>query len=240
MGWEALAQALDARAAAGRPAGLWLRDDDAVAPTAALDRLLALAEGLPLTIAAIPAGATPALAARLAGVAGVRVAVHGWAHANHAGPGEKSQELGPHRPAGTVAAELAQGLARLRDLFGPQCLPLLVPPWNRISPGVAALLPGTGLAALSVFGPETPGPVPQVNTHLDPIDWRGTRGGRPGPVLAAELAARIAAGAAVTGILTHHLVHDAAVWDFLACLVAATRGHPGAAWLPAEGLFDGS
>lgn len=237
MTWQPLAEALDARAAAGRPARLWLRDDDAVAPGQALDRLLALADGLPLTIAAIPAHASPALAARLAGVPGVAVAVHGWAHANHAGPGEKAQELGPHRPPEAVAAELAQGLARLRALFGRQLVPLCVPPWNRIAPSVAAALPGIGYTALSVFGPEVAGPLPQVNTHLDPIDWRGTRGGRPAGTLAAELAARIAAGAAATGILTHHLVHDAAVWDFLSRLVALTRGHPGAAWVPVQVLI---
>ncbi len=227
---EDLIRRLDRCAAEGRPARLWLRDDDAVEPSAALDRLLAVMEGLPLTLAVIPAFSGAALAARLAGEAGVTVAVHGWAHRNHAGEGEKTQELGAHRPVAVVLEELARGFRHLEHLHGPQFVPVLVPPWNRIAPEVVAGLPGLGFRALSVFGPERPGPIPQVNTQVDVIDWRGTRGGRDEAVLLDEIVARLDTGQAA-GLLTHHLVHDAAVWRFLERLVAATRGHPGCRWV---------
>lgn len=225
---EALIRALDARAEAGRPARFWLRDDDAEVPGAALDRLIGLAEGLPLTLAVIPAATGAALASRLAGEAGISVAVHGWSHTNHAPPGEKSQELGAHRPPQVVLGELARGFARLSDLHGPRFVPLLVPPWNRIAPQVVEGLPALGFRALSVFGPERPGPLPMVNTHVDVIDWRGTRGGRPDAELVAEIVARMAVGP--VGLLTHHRVHDAAVWSFLGRLLAVTRQHPGCRW----------
>ena len=43
----------------GLTATLWWRDDDAIAPTPALDRLLDAAGPVPLTLAVIPALAEP-------------------------------------------------------------------------------------------------------------------------------------------------------------------------------------
>lgn len=223
-------RALDRRAKAGQPARLWLRDDDAVAPSAALDQLLAMKEGVPLTLAVIPAFSGQALADRLADAPGVTVALHGWSHENHAGVGEKKQELGPHRPVDQVLADLARGQAHLRALHGPRYAPVLVPPWNRIAPEVVARLPGIGFRALSVFGPPKPAPLPVVNTHIDPIDWHGTRSARALPELLDELAEAVDAGGPV-GILTHHLVHDAAIWGFLAQVIDVTRAHPGCRWI---------
>ncbi len=222
-------RALNARAAAGTPAQFWLRDDDAVEPTAALDQLLACAP-VPLTLAVIPAFAGAGLAERLAAEHRVTVAPHGWAHVNHASEGQKKQELGDHRPAPVVLDEIALGAAKLRALFGPQYAPVLVPPWNRIAPAVVAGLPGIGIRALSVYGPEKPAPLPLINTHVDVMDWHGTRGGRDDAVLLEELARAMDLGTPV-GLLTHHLVHDAQVWRFLDRLFSLTIGHPGCVWV---------
>lgn len=222
-------RALDA---AGAPVEFWLRDDDATVPGAALDRLLAMTadHGVPVTLAVIPAPAGAVLAARLVRETHVTVAVHGWAHVNHAGPGEKAQELGAHRPLAEVTGELRQGLDRLAHLFPAQVCPVLVPPWNRIAPEVIAALPGLGFAGLSVFGPEKDAGLPVVNTHVDLIDWRGTRGGRADDALFADLAQAMARGGPV-GVLTHHLVHDAQAWAFLKRLFALTQGHPACRWV---------
>ncbi len=226
---EAFLQALERRAG---HVDFWLRDDDATAPSAALDRLLGLtgAAGVPVTLAVIPKPAGQALATRLAGAAHVTVAVHGWAHANHAGPGEKAEELGTHRPLAVVVDELQRGFARLSGLLPAQFCPVLVPPWNRIAPAVTAALPGLGFTGLSVFGPEGEAPLAVVNTHVDLIDWRGTRGGREDAALFADLARAVERGGPV-GLLTHHLVHDAQAWDFLDQLFALTRGHPKCHWM---------
>lgn len=230
---EALIRTLDLRAANGNPAKLWLRDDDAIAPSAELDHLLSLTEAanIPVNLAVIPAHSGPALAERLDIAKGVSVAVHGWSHTNHAAASEKKQELGPHRPAPTVLDELARGFSHLVQLHPQHFTPVLVPPWNRIAPQVVAGLPALGFKALSVYGPEATAGLPLYNTHVDVIDWRGTRTGRPDTVLMNEIAQAMARSDAPIGLLTHHLVHDAQVWGFLNRLFALTANHPGCCWV---------
>lgn len=237
--FDPLRQMLDGLAEAGTPARLWLRDDDAVQPTPALDRLLALGadHSVPLTLAVIPEPSGQALADRLQGLA-VEVAPHGWSHANHAGSGEKSCELAATRPATAVLADLAAGLSRLRHLHGPRLVPVLVPPWNRIAPALIPALPGLGYRGLSVFGPERgAAPPARLNVHVDLIDWRGTRGGREAGALVADLVTRLQTGAPA-GYMTHHLVHDRAAWEFTERLFALTATHPGARWHRLSDLLE--
>ena len=228
--------ALQAAADRGHPATFWLRDDDATEPSARLDTLLAMTarHAVPVTLAVIPARSGQALADRLTGDPGICVAVHGWAHRNHAGPEEKKQELGPHRPVGVVMEELARGLRHLQALHGTQFVAVLVPPWNRIHPDIVQGLPELGYAALSVFVPEKPAPLRLLNTHVDLIDWRGTGRAKGLDMLLAEIALALQRGAPI-GLLTHHLVHDAGDWAVLDRVLALTSGQPGSAWagLPA-------
>ncbi len=207
---------------------LWWRDDDATAPSPALDAALDRAGrwGLPLGLAAIPAGATPALAARVRD-APVAVMVHGWAHANHEPAGVKKSEFGRARGPRAAAADAARGLARIRDLFGDRAVPVFVPPWNRIAPGHAARLPVLGFRALSAVPGAGGGPHPglvRLDTEIDPIDWRSTRSLADPAVLCARIAALLAARRAAPrpaplGLLTHHLAHDRLIWEFLDTLV---------------------
>lgn len=242
MSRDQFLQTLDAYARDGRTTQLWLRDDDAIEPTEALSRLLDLSTrwNAPMTIAAIPADATDALAGLLKTLPTISVAVHGWDHANHAPSPEKKQELGLHRGEATVLTRLTDGLARINSLFGERAVPLLVPPWNRIAAGLIPHLPEIGYEALSVFGPERDDtPLPLVNTHVDIIDWKGTRGGRPMDILYAEAAAHLqmaTASQVPLGILTHHLVHDEAAWRFLDDLCKLTDGHPACRWVSVREL----
>jgi len=248
--WETLTRELDRWAAAGRTATFWWRDDDAAEATAELDRLLGLRSELdiPLALAAIPAKARSSLASSLAGASDISVLQHGFAHANHGPDVRRKTELGPHRPAWNVAQELAAGRARLSEIFGDRMLPVLVPPWNRIDAGVVALLPGLGYTGLSTFAEReareaAPGVI-QVNAHVDIIDWSGTRRfvGDAAAVSAtsAHLEARRAAGAdadEATGLLTHHLAHDADCWTFARRLVNLTKAHGAARWISASEAF---
>jgi len=241
--WRHLTARLDALATAGRTLDLWLRDDDAIEPTPALDRLLDFGarHQIPLLLAVVPAGAGQPLAGLLRGLETVRVAQHGFDHANHAPAGTKSRELGPDRPVETILAALREGAGKLRTLFDPAPLPMLVPPWNRIDPALLPALPGLGFRALSAFGaePVMPDGLVALNTHVDIIDWRGSRGGYPADRLVAMLCAEIDRRAhtgwplAPLGILTHHLVHDAAAWRFLDQLAACLAGHSAARWVDA-------
>ncbi len=227
------------RADSGKPLRLWLRDDDAVEPTAPLDRLLTLTatHDVPVLLAAIPAFTGQALADRLAGENRVSVAVHGWAHKSYAGAGEKNQELGDHRPAQEVLAELGEGFGKLSALHAGRFVPMLVPPWNRIAPSVVAGLPGIGFRALSVFGPEKPAPLKMLNTHVDIIDWRGTRGGREAEAVIADLVRVSQAQEGPIGLLTHHLVHDQAAWNVMALVFEATAAGADCGWFGVDDLL---
>ena len=169
---------LDAALERHRPV-LWWRDDDATEPSPALDRLLALAAsvGAPVTLAAIPARVEVALARRLEEETSVAVAVHGWAHRNHAPEGEKTAEFGAHRPLAARMEEAKRGLRRVTDLFGGNALPVFVPPWNRLGADMPEALAAAGYRGLSVYGERAPhtAPLPRFDAHLDPVDWRGTR-----------------------------------------------------------------
>lgn len=230
--WSDLAATLDAFAAAGKAAEIWWRDDDATHPTAALDRLLAVAPAIPLALAVIPARAVPELATRLAQAPNVRVCQHGWNHWNHAPLGAPKSELGPERPTAYVVGELARGHMVLRALF-PNMLAMLVPPHNRIAPAVAAALPGAGLTGLSTFNArkKVPPGIVQTNTHIDLMDWATRRFAGEASCLGAlvghlraKLEARVDADEP-TGILTHHLAHDEEAWTFLQRVFATLGTH---------------
>lgn len=233
-----LHEALNDRAAAGSPVKFWLRDDDAIEPSEQLDHLLEVTQKffVPLTLAVIPAGTGAALAQRLDTADHVSIAVHGWSHTSHAYANEKKQELGNHRPQGVTLAELQLGFKRLSELYPTRFVPLLVPPWNRISPEIIAQLSGLGFEGVSVFGDEQATPIVSINTHVDIIDWKGNRGGRAIEELAFELAASVQSGRSFIGILTHHLVHDERAWQFLEEMFDAVSGHPGVQWVSVNEL----
>lgn len=230
--WQPLDAELAIWRAEGRPLPIWWRDDDAISATPALTRLATLSRrlALPVHIAVVPANADASLGEAVCDTPQLIPIVHGWAHQNHAPPEEKKAEFRGHRTVSKLRAEAAKGLGRLRELVGDRLAPVFVPPWNRAAPELAAELPPLGYRALSTYGPRkareaAPGLL-QVNTHLDPIDWKGTRS-LIGP---DELIARVteqlrdrregrADAGEPYGILTHHLVHDAAIWQFTETLL---------------------
>ena len=130
--WSALFAELDRWTKAGRRLDLWLRDDDASAPSDQLDRLADLAGrfAIPVLLASIPLLAQESLARRLESAPLLRPCQHGVWHRNHAPPDEKKSEFGLHRPLPDILAEIAAGRARLHELFGNAFLPVFVPPWT--------------------------------------------------------------------------------------------------------------
>jgi peptidoglycan/xylan/chitin deacetylase (PgdA/CDA1 family) len=242
--WQPLISELDRWRQSGRRAALWLRDDDAVEPTAALDRLLHATSrySISATLAVIPAYAGEPLAARLTAEPRISVAVHGWAHDNYAQPSEKKQELGPHREAELVLGELSRAKAVIDRQFGGQAVPVLVPPWNRIDRRLLPSLGDIGFAALSVFGRARTAPISLVNTHIDIIDWHSGRGGKDRGTLVDELvrelqSRRETGSSEPVGVLTHHLVHDEAAWLFLEDLFEVTAKTPACGWVSLADLI---
>jgi hypothetical protein len=246
--WQALGEEAARWQEAGRIAQLWWRDDDAADSGPALDRLLGLhrASGVPLALAVVPAHATPALADRLAAEPGVDLLQHGYAHLNHASPGEKKAELGPHRPAMVVLGELGTGWLALERLFGHRALSVMVQPWNRIAPALVPTLPEIGFSGLSTFGPRgRVRPVRgllQVNTHADLIDWKNGGGFAGERTVLGALVAALAHARTVTaepvGLLSHHLAMDGGTWDFLRSVLEKASTLPGIRIRPAHELFS--
>lgn len=250
--WQALADEARLWADCGRTGVLWWRDDDAVDASPALERLLAIRQewAVPLALAVVPAQATSALAERLRDAPDVDVLQHGYAHVNHAAAGEnRKMELGLHRPAMMVLGELGTGWLALERLFGAQVLAVMVPPWNRIAPTLVPTLPEIGFKGLSTYGPRRrPRPVQgllEINTHVDLIDWKGSRGfvGEAAALaalvsaLATARAASPPASAEPVGVLSHHLAMDGEGWDFLRSLWQRATMLPGLRISPARALF---
>lgn len=249
--WNALDAELNLWAKLELKPSLWLRDDDAIEPTPALDQLLGLCTKtrVPLALAVIPAGATAELAQRLQHLDRVSVLQHGFAHANHALGGEKKSEFAELRPLEAMTGELVQGRATLTRLFGDAALPVLAPPWNRIAKNLLEHLPAAGLAGLTRFKPrKAASPVPgirEVNTHVDLIQWREGRTGAPLIDILARITAHLTARrtgsadqAETTGILTHHLAMDATAWATLAALLHRLGPDNRVVWPPVPQIFE--
>ncbi len=241
--WRPLMVELEVWQSTGLSLPLWWRDDDAVTVTPQLDRLTALSDrlGLPVHLAVIPQDADDALTGHVSDNPCLIPVVHGWAHQNHAPKGEKKSEFRLHRPVSEILEDAQAGLDRLNAAFGERLCPMFVPPWNRIAPDVVKGLPDLGYRFLSTATPrKTAYPVSgllQVNTHLDPIDWRGTRGLVASDTLiqqAVDLLRDRREGRTDNnepfGVLTHHLVHDEDVWTFTQDLLHRLLDGPAVIW----------
>ena len=242
--WHWLGRELDARADAGLKAQFWWRDDDATEPSGSLDKLLGLSYewNIPLALAVIPGRLNPGLAEFLDNRSLASVFQHGFAHRNHASPGQRKLELGGVQTTENIVAGLEQGLRTLQQHFPDRFKPVLVPPWNRIDDRVVARLGDLGFSGISTMKARRQAhPAPgllQVNAHLDPVNWRH-QGGFLGvyPAIAILIQHLIARRNGYrdrdepTGILTHHLAQNDAVWGFLEDLLRFLSEHRAVTWL---------
>lgn len=223
--WSIVRQELARMRHDGVALPFWWRDDDAVSHTPALDQLFALSTecAVPLALAVVPKYADATVVQACAAHPGIVPLVHGWAHDNHAGKQAKKSEF----PVGRAqaSADARAGFDRLSALFGNSFAPVFVPPWNRIDPALFPALGQIGYRVLSTYGPRpaahaAPG-LRQINTHIDPIHWRAGGGLVPEEQMISRLANHLHArrlgqedATEPLGLLTHHLVHDQAIWNF--------------------------
>lgn len=248
--WHWLARELDRWGEAGLQARFWWRDDDASSPGPKLDRLaeLSATHGVPLALAVIPHRVDAGFGGWLEAWPLLTVLQHGFAHINHAGAGDRSIELGGNRPPERTLADLARGHARLVQVFGAHFVPVLVPPWNRIATGLLPELSPLGLSGLSTMRVrKTARPAAgllQVNAHLDPVHWRGDRGFIGSYPSIAILVQHLLAKRTgyrdrdePTGLLTHHLAQNEAVWRFTERLLLFVDEHPAAEWIGAPEIW---
>lgn len=245
--WDSLKRELDLWRTEGKVATFWWRDDDLTAPTPALDRLLHLKEhfDLPLALAVIPANVDAELVNHLEHCA---ILQHGFAHENFSAIGEKKSEFPENRPVEEVKTVLTQGKETLSRIFTDQFVPIMVPPWNRIADNHLGMLPDLGFVGISRYKPrkrELVRPMlAEINTHIDPVNWRGDRSILPEAevleMVVGHLASRRRGEAdpmEPTGLLTHHLVHDEEVWVALYKLLSALTEHPAVRFVTIEGAL---
>ena len=221
LGWSRFAEEV-----ARRKPVFWLRDDDAVTVTPALERLLSF--GVPVALAVIPDLAEASLFEK-----DVAFLQHGCDHRNRAAAGEKKTEFPVSEAIPDALDRLRASRERLLAMGGSRVLPVVAPPWNRMHDALAAELPRIGIRGFSGYRGKPARNLVQHDTHVDIVAWKA--GKRfIGEEEAARLAMTFVLKGEPVGWLTHHAVHDEAAWAFLERLFAL----PGPRWTGAAELFS--
>ncbi|MFA9420182.1 MAG: hypothetical protein ACERLB_08530 [Gammaproteobacteria bacterium] len=250
VAWAKLQDELDLWSDTGNSATFWWRDDDATRETAELKRLNSLSQDLqiPVALATIPSLLHNSLPRYLRERNNFTVFQHGYSHSSYAAEGMKRIEVGGERSTDEIQTQLATGCQKLQDAFADQFLPVLVPPWNRIEPRTYAALVSAGFCGVSsMWARASAYPAEgllQVNTHLDPVNWRHDRGfigeSRAIAHICNHLFTRRAnsqVSSEPTGILTHQLAQTEEVWDFVRRLMQKLSEHPAVEWLDARSIW---
>lgn len=253
--WVALREEFLRWRAQGLRARVWVRDDDACEVTPQLERLAGLAGrgALEIGLAVIPSRVTQGLVRFLDGGGARFVAMcHGWSHANY-GSSEKPGEFGAERPLDVMKADAVRACRAFGVHFSGQPA-IFVPPFGCIAPEVEAVLGEVGFAGLSngpsltlarlarlhaKFPALPPNPLRALGTgrldvHVDPIDWRRKTAHAREHIeheLLGELRLRrkgYLPWRTPIGLLTHHLVHDEAIWSTCEDLLDVLKGEPAA------------
>jgi hypothetical protein len=226
MRWRiAAALKVEAELAEWRKLGLkprlWWRDDDARAPSPALDRLFAIAGDRPLSLAVVPDGSLDLLAQRLSSERNVSVGQHGVDHINRRPSGEVKSEYAEPPSIGDLATALSGGRARMRAAgLDPT---FYTPPWNTVDTALPRAIRRLGYSMLSA-GEERVlyADLNYASAEIDVVAWKGA------PRFKGGLRIMTALGRALVqrrqaeeydrpiGLLTHHLDHDEATWRFVA------------------------
>lgn len=250
--WSDLQDELDRWHGAGITPTLWWRDDDARAVTAPLEQLLQIAgpHHVPVHLAVIPGRLQPDLADRLGECPDVYVMQHGFAHVNHEPPGHGASEFGQRRDMAQQCDDLRAGWRILEAMHLPNLLPGVVPPWNRMSQVTLRALPALGYRFFSAFeGPTSVCPVPgllRFNAHVDPVRWREGQRFRGTEATLERLLRHLTDRregrfplAEPTGLLTHHLTAEPAIWSFVEELLDRSLHRGRADWISLATMLDG-
>ena len=246
--WTALEDELNCWLKAGKTATFWWRDDDLNEPSLAFDMLLNMREKLdiPLTLAVIPDNVDPHIADQLDGCYLVQ---HGVTHVSHASAGEKKSEFPSSRKKSDILTELAAGKNPMETLFEQNFYPFLVPPWNRISEDLLPEIADLGFAGVSRFKARQQAvPVSgfaEVNTHIDPVDWRGSRSAHSHAYILGMALDHLCARRSgdvddrePTGFLSHHLMYDEPLWEVTYKLLSYLNSHEAVRFLTLPGALS--
>ena len=200
------------------------RDDDASAPTPALDRLIELAGARPLALAVIPNGDLNALAARLAKTSLISVGQHGVDHIARSARNGARSEYSDNATTADLARAI--GAARASMIAAGLEPSFYTPPWNAVQPDLAKALKAVGLTRLSAGAEAPPGSdLDYQSSDVDILRWSGGPRFRGGWKVLSTLNSTLKRRRTSPnpcrpiGLLTHHLDHDETAWAFLAWLL---------------------
>jgi hypothetical protein len=256
--WRAVVEELDEWLERGVVATFWIRDDDAVALTQPLDRLLSLANqfGVEVALAVIPAKLTNPLSTfLLSGSVPLFPMCHGWRHVNYASPLRPS-EFGLQRPLARLIDDAKCAFEEFSRRFGSQSV-IFVPPFGQITRELIGELPALGFSGVSI-GPSlaearysrlcsrlsysrpiwhrVKARTFHYDVHLDPFDWVKNRA-KSVSVISKELVGYLRARRAgfldtssPLGLLLHHLKFDEDTWRACSDLLEVLVNHPATAW----------
>ena len=261
--WQEVRQELAIWQASGQTVRIWFRDDDAIRVTPALRQLESLARkhGLQIGLAVIPGPAQTELVDYLhAHDSSFHPMCHGWMHEIH--QSIEFGEFGAGRPQQALRVDAIRALKQFQRLFGNR-YPIFVPPFGRLDDTFIPELMRIGfagvsnkptlrqvrLARLHASFPRLPQgvawltpPPGLLDAHIDPIDWKQSTA-LSEPHIARQLVGelrlrrkRYIRTDAPIGILTHHLVHDDAVWARLSTLMDILASSPAVAFQAASDL----
>lgn len=236
--WELLNQELSEFAQTRGSIRFWWRDDDASEYGDELNRLLRLSRDykIPLALAVIPGRLKENLVSELMGES-TDVLQHGCHHVNLASAQEKKCEM---LLQNSVIDCLPEFRSFLKDTFENRFTSILVPPWNRIAEQLLPRLKDMGFVGVSTFKSrveESMFGLKFINTHIDIVDWKGTRGFAGEERILADIVNALKLRRSRTrdshepiGLLTHHLDHDELCWDFIERLFDFTQNHSSVRW----------
>ncbi len=265
--WQAVHQELSLWQRQGLTASVWVRDDDATDVTEALNQLERIARrfSIQIGLAIIPAKVEQALITHLEPRSEAFYPMcHGYMHADHGTEGNPS-EFGDVRPLATLVEEARLASAVFSAHFRRP--PVFVPPYCSISPHLERRLKEFGFKRLSnVPGktqrrltklhrsisnlPSLPRylamSVPNVNIHIDVIDW-GAHSAKSSHQIASELLGELRMRRkgyipphTPIGVLTHHLVHDDLIWRSFEELLENLASAPAVRLCGAADVIDNS
>ena len=240
--WQSLREELDLWQ---EPVSFWWRDDDAVADTPSLQKLIATQQenpSIPLHLASIPQLLETSLPPLVKSSPNVWILQHGFSHQNNASTGERKIELGGDQDQSILRENLASGRGILKQNFADRYLDVLVPPWNRVNATALSAIDSLHYLALSGLGLDKNqrDETPRLNVHIDIINWKqrcfvGTEACLEKIVNQLKIRRTEPAHRhEPLGLMTHHLAHDDDCWKFLSDFLQLTTEHAGTQWIQAE------
>ncbi|MDX2320192.1 MAG: hypothetical protein QNK26_06275 [Moritella sp.] len=245
--WQMLAEEIQQWSS---PVQFWWRDDDAVANSGALQRLLMLAAQfqIPVHLAVIPESLQASLSVinKVQHSANCYVLQHGYDHRSYALEGQRKIELGGSQDIPSLLKKLALGQQLLKSRFGEQYLNILVPPWNRIADEVASQLPAMDYTQLSVLGSKKQAESDfNLNVHIDIIDWKQRCFAGEDAILTKIIShlreqrlAGLDRNIKPCGFMTHHLDHDLNSWLFISQFFQFCQQQENVEWLSGQQLHQ--